>query len=111
MARYILIDEHTGYIWGDVEAEGPFEACEKLDNENHAFDYDYEEVARFNGETGYHVYEAPAGFPEVTDGQDEAQIAAVEAIGSPTLIAHRDKAEEWENDDEDSDDDADEDEE
>jgi hypothetical protein len=81
MTRFATIDMHSGYVWWVGDAESAIDACIKSDAE--AGDWpngEYGEVARGDATARYAVYEVPAGF-DVTDGQDEAQIAAT--------VAHR----------------------
>ena len=83
MTRYILIDEHSGFVWGDVVAADPIAACRALDEGVGEYGRTYEEIGarrRFDGRSGYHVHEAPADFPAVDDGQDQATIDAVTAL-------------------------------
>ncbi len=93
MARYILIDNCSGYIWGDTadylagKQDGitPIDAAQALDASIGEHGRDYEEVSRralASNETGYHVYRADVGGSEavvvVHDGQDQETIEAVE---------------------------------
>jgi len=90
MARYILIDNHSGYIFGDTAdyAAGhdisPIAAARMLDESIGERGRSYSEQRRPPREnvTGYHVYRADiAGseaVPVVMDGQDSDTIAAVE---------------------------------
>jgi len=93
MARYILIDNCSGYIWGDsADLEGkifngtPVEYAKALDahidNSNNGRIYD--ETSRHalaSNETGYHVFRADVdgseAIPVVHDGQDRDTIRAV----------------------------------
>ena len=91
MARYILIDSHSGYIWGDTADLAGFDgsagtivdAAAKLDESLNEYDREYEEVTRreLGGHTGYLVYRADINgsdaIPVVTDGQDQEMIDAV----------------------------------
>lgn len=93
MARYILIDNASGYIWGDsADLEGqifsgtPLEFAAALDH--HVGTHTprtYEDVSRSalaSNETGYHVYRADLNgseaVPVVQNGQDQEMIEAVE---------------------------------
>ncbi len=94
MARYILIDSHTGFIWGDsADLAGnqpniwqtPAEFAAALDASLGETGREYTEVSRralASNETGYHVYRADVGGSDaitvVQDGTDEEMIAAVE---------------------------------
>lgn len=104
MPRIILIDNHTGYIWGDsadleckifVPTGMPTFGSEMV--RNAALEYaaaldahiggdarDYEECSRHSlasNETGYHAYRADVNGSDavalVTDGQDQETIDAV----------------------------------
>jgi hypothetical protein len=90
MPRYTMIDEHSGFVWGDAEAENPIEACRALDrqlgdHENHT----YTDIggARFNGQSGYHVYLSPEEFTNGGDGQDPEYIKMVESFKLIARIA------------------------
>jgi hypothetical protein len=92
MARYILIDNFTGFIFGDsADLDGsifsgtPAEFAAALDTSIFQPGRTYEEVPRASvasDETAYHVYRADVGGSEavtvVHDGQDQETIAAVE---------------------------------
>jgi hypothetical protein len=93
MARYILIDNYSGFIWGDsADLEGqvftgtPLEFAAALDKSvdpSAAAARSYEEVGRtalFANESGYLVYRADPGasVPVVQDGQDQDMIELVE---------------------------------
>lgn len=103
MARYILIDNCSGYIFGDTAAlpthtfagddfpisqSGltPLEAARWLDEADiREFGRTYEEVSRHalaSNQTGYHVYRADVGgsdaVPPTEDGQNQEAIKAVE---------------------------------
>ena len=93
MARYILIDNNSGYIWGDSadfaagrpgEINSPIDAARILDESLGEFGRRYVEM-RHNPRTtatGYDVYRADINgsdaVPVVQDGQDPDTIAAVE---------------------------------
>ena len=86
MARYIIIDNASGYVWADsaadrLAASSPIEFAREFDKSMGEHGRIYEEVARpdFSNEGGYHVYEAAESFPTVEDGQDQAMIERVEA--------------------------------
>lgn len=86
MARYILIDNYTGYIFGDSANIGgkiftgsPIGTAKALDESIGTYGRSYEEVGRLaSNETGYYVYRAEEAAPVVQDGQNEETIAAVE---------------------------------
>jgi hypothetical protein len=89
MARYILIDNCSGYIWGDsgeyapgTDITGPIHAARMLDYDLGEQDRRYEECRRSqlaSNETGYHVYRASNEFPAVDDGRASDTIMAVES--------------------------------
>ena len=91
MARYILIDNNSGYIWGDsADLEGeiftgsPTEYANALDESLGEFGREYEMLTRTprDNSTGYRVFDADVRGSEavtvVTDGQDQEMIDAVE---------------------------------
>ena len=92
MARYILIDNYSGYIFADsADLDGkiftgtPTEFAAAHDASIGEPGRTYEEVARHalaSNETGYHVYRADVCGSEavalITDGQDQEMIDAVE---------------------------------
>lgn len=93
MPRYILIDDHSGYIFGDTAdlpsaASGdmtPARAAQALDESLGEHGRSYEEHGpgyRPDGVMAYHVYRADVGgseaVPIVQDGQDSEMIRAVE---------------------------------
>jgi hypothetical protein len=91
MARYILIDNASGYIWGDSADLGgkifvgtPVEFAAALDASIGAPGREYEETSRRalgSQEAGYHVYRADIGgseaVPLIQDGKDKEMIEAV----------------------------------
>jgi hypothetical protein len=88
MSRYILIDNASGYIWGDSADIGgkivtgtPVEVARALDEDIGEFTYRaYQVISRSQlstNETGYIVYRADKTMPIVTDGQDQDQIESV----------------------------------
>lgn len=90
MARYILIDNYTGYIWGDsADLDGQifagtapeFAAAIDASLGNHGRTYTEQGRPDASTQNGYHVYRADVdGSDAVTivhDGQDQATIDAV----------------------------------
>ena len=91
MARYILLDNYTGFIWGDSADIGgrtvsgtPVEVAAALDAAIDGYSRTYKEVSRHemaSNETGYHVYRADVNGSEAVaiagDGQDQDAIDAV----------------------------------
>lgn len=100
MPRYIMIDDASGYVWGDTgdldgpaRDETPIEACRRLDASVGVYQRDYVEHGpryRPAGQTAYHVYRADVGGSEVVplvwDGQDAATIAEVERLCDPVAV-------------------------
>ena len=83
MTRYILIDSNSGYIFGDMYADTPALAAQEIDENLGVNDRTYVEHSRapHDTRTGYAAYTVPAGFPEITDGQDQNLIDRVDAEG------------------------------
>jgi hypothetical protein len=90
MARYILIDNYSGFIWGDsadlngkIFAGTALEFAKALDESNGEHGRTYEEQSRpdASNQIGYHVYRADInGSDAVTivhDGQNQETIDAV----------------------------------
>jgi len=91
MPRFILIDNGSGFIFGDTgdldgaaRDETPLEAVARLDTSVGAHGRSYEEVSRYgmaSNETGYHVYRADVrgseAVPLVDDGQDQETIDSI----------------------------------
>jgi hypothetical protein len=89
MARYILIDSDSGYIWGDTIdcpsqadlAATPLDAARWLDGTLGEHGRTYEDVYRLDGRAGYLVYRADVDGSDavgpVLDGQDRETIDAV----------------------------------
>ena len=88
--RYILIDNYSGFIWGDsADLDGAIfsgtalEFARALDESlgDHGRTYTEQSRADASNQTGYHVYRADVdGSDAVTivhDGQDPATIDAV----------------------------------
>ena len=85
MTRFILIDQNSGFVWGEADATTPIEACRTVDGQiaapaAHYVEHGPRSAATYDQTGGYYVYEAPADFAEVTDGQDPDQIQAVTAL-------------------------------
>lgn len=91
MARYILIDSNSGYIFGDTadylggrDPGSMSEAARLLDESIGEHGRRYEELSRNprSTQTGYDVYRADIDGSEavtvVQDGQDQEMIEAVE---------------------------------
>ena len=90
MARYILIDSNSGYIFGDTadygagrDIDSPIDAARMLDESIGEHGRTYEECSGNPGttQTGYDVYRADVDGSDavavVWDGQDPDTIAAV----------------------------------
>lgn len=96
MARYILIDHASGYIFGDTgdlngaaRDESPADAARRLDESIGEFGRSYEEERAqyrpdFSNSTAYHVYRADVNgseaVPLVSDGQSQDEIEQVERL-------------------------------
>lgn len=80
MTHYVLIDNHSGYVWGEADANDPVEACAAVDREIGGDEREYA-VERLGSSTknGYHVFEAPADWTPVDDGQNQREIERVES--------------------------------
>lgn len=93
MARYILIDSNSGYIFGDTadfaanrqsDITSISDAARMLDESIGEYGRSYSELSRNprSTQTGYHVYRADINgseaVPVVQDGQDQEMIEAVE---------------------------------
>lgn len=87
MPRYILIDNCSGYIFGDsADLNGnafdgtPLEYAAALDASIGEHGRDYEEVSNHalaSNETGYHADRANDAVPVVGDGTDQTMIETV----------------------------------
>lgn len=93
MPTYALIDNACGYVWGVTVAESPIAACAAVDAEIGGEPRRYEEVGSFDHANawGYHVHAAPEGFT-VNDGQNDDEIAAVEALPRVACVLIHDAA-------------------
>jgi len=86
MVRHILIDNASGYIWGDsADLNGKIfsgtavEFAAALDESNGEHGRAYIEAHNpRDTSTGYHVYAATDAIPTVSDGQNSGTIEAVE---------------------------------
>jgi hypothetical protein len=89
MTRYVMIDENSGYVWGDAVGSDPVEACRALDAKCGEHERIYDDIGweSFNGRSGYHVYLAPEEFTDCGDGQDPQYIKMVEAFSFVTRVA------------------------
>jgi hypothetical protein len=89
--RYLLIDEITGHVWGDVVAADPIKACRAIDARCSQLNREYTDIgsAPFDGHSGYHVYLATSAYNEyaTADGDDAEFIKAVEAMPFVTRVA------------------------
>jgi hypothetical protein len=89
--RYILLDEHSGYVWGDCYATDPCDACRKIDEDCGEHGREYTDIGSepFAGRSGYHVHEAPHDFLPMGDGQFPKYIDEVAALPFVTRVATR----------------------
>ena len=88
--RYIIIDNYSGYIWGDSadfaagkeQPQSMVDTCKMLDESIGEYERTYEAVSRLSGQNGYVVYRVDVNggeaVPVVRDGQDRDMIEAVE---------------------------------
>ena len=93
MSHFILIDNFSGYVFGDTrdlagwsnsDDLGAADACRMLDESIGQHGRGYEQVSRLaSNETGYIVYrvdiDGSEAVPVVHDGQDRETIEAVES--------------------------------
>lgn len=91
LTHYVLIDAHSGYVWEEADAETPIDACRIVDQKVGGEDREYEDVSRLDGRDGYYVYEAPADWTSVEDGQDRSEIERVKALPLVAEVAFRTK--------------------
>lgn len=78
--NYALIDNCSGYVCGIYAAESPEKACAAATLNDGGEIANYEFAYRLaSNESGYLVYDAPAGFI-AHDGQNPDEIAAVSAM-------------------------------
>jgi hypothetical protein len=96
MNRYILIDNHSGNIWGDVFATSPTDAAEKVDreaglppSERKYFEHGPRNASGASS-PGYFVYAAPDDFPAINDGQDQTLINLVRVLPLVACVEYRD---------------------
>jgi len=87
--RYIIIDRHSGFIWGDTYDQwwkmdephpvGPVEAARSLDQSvsNDTSELQYEITDKNDDKVTYDIYIAKDCFPAVLDGQDQSMIDLV----------------------------------
>lgn len=89
MPRYILIDDASGFVWGEAEAETPEDACRIVDEHLGVSGREYARVGFLvdAGPSGYYVHEAPTDFRPIDDGQDRDLIAAVNALPLAATVA------------------------
>ena len=89
MTRYILVDAHSGYVFGDtadrwwkMDADAPVNPMDAamsldialmMDNSG----WSYENVSRHDSRVTYHVFKTDNEFPIIFDGQDQKSIDAV----------------------------------
>lgn len=87
--HYVLIDHHSGYVWGEADADDAIEACKIVDIEVGGDAREYEEVYSLYGKSGYHVYLAPSGWKAVEDGQDDDEIERVIQLPLVATVTYR----------------------
>ena len=85
MNHYILLDNASGYVWGECFADNPELACRLVDEGLGESGREYAEVGHLEvNETGYRVFEAPTRRPFVRDGQ---HLQAIEEVCDLPLVA------------------------
>lgn len=91
--NFALIDLNSGFVWWVGQADSAADACMRADADIDQPRGEYHAVTRSEINStagGYSVKLAPAGF-DVQDGQNAAEIAAVDALplaGFYRLAAH-----------------------
>jgi len=95
--RFAMIDLNSGYVWGVETADDAVAACRQMDQAIGGVDRIYDKhgpnsYAERRGQSGYIVYAVPAEF-DVDDGQDAAQIVAVEAHPRVAIVLVSDATE------------------
>lgn len=91
MTRYIMIDNYTGFVWGDVDVATPEEACTALDLKiDPSIDRKYEEMPRpdFSNETGYFVYDGTGFDINSVGGGDGQSAELIEAVKMLPMCAY-----------------------
>lgn len=88
MAHYVLIDHNSGYVWDEVDADTPIEACRKVDEKLGVHGRDYKPAFANTIDHGYHVHEAPADWTPVDDGQSQAEIDRVSALPVAAVVTY-----------------------
>jgi hypothetical protein len=94
MTRYILVDNASGYIWSDLDADDPVHAARKTDGTvDKEFGYDYTEYrpgcSLASDDSAYLVYTVPSDYPSFSDGSARAEIDALDAQGTLVAIVQR----------------------
>lgn len=90
MARYILIENHSGYVWGEADAADPIEACRIVDEHVGGELREYAEAFYVDtSRNAYHVHQAPADWRPVDDGQSQSEIERVAALPRVALVTFR----------------------
>lgn len=89
--HYAIIDNCSGYLWGDTLAETPVDACKALDADiGTPFPVEYEETPASqlaSNESGYHVYEVPESFDFGDgDGQDQELIDRISDLKRAAVV-------------------------
>lgn len=87
--HYVLIDAYSGYVWDEADAESPIQACKIVDARHAPGEQRTYELERLNGQSGYFVYEAPADWTPVEDGQRQSEIERVTALPLVAQCAFR----------------------
>jgi len=88
--HYVLIENHSGYVWGECDADNPIDACATVDRQIGGDTRTYEH-AMISGttENGYHVFAAPADWRPVNDGQSQDEIDRVMQLHKVAEVVFR----------------------
>ncbi len=88
--HYALIDNCSGYVWGDTTADSPEEACRKVhaDISGEHLNFEAKSQPDFANENGYHVYDATDfDLNSVGDGNGQSK-ALVDAVAALPKIGY-----------------------
>lgn len=82
MTRIAAIDQHSGYVWGEVTVSDELDVCAAavaiLSMSDRSVDWAAAECSQRDLEASLHLYEIPAALV-IENGQDQATIDAVSA--------------------------------
>lgn len=91
MPHYVMIDDYSGYVWGEATASSPIEAAEIMDKDigtgPREYDLIVETRALAHHEGAYHVYRAPEGFTlGPIDFQGAEETALIESFEKVAIV-------------------------